>query len=528
MSEFDREISGGCLAPALGPESDLGRTFAIADKLCNSAGDPNEEPFRSKYKARDELLKAKVALTLCANEVALIDYRLGVISLAVEENAAAESSLDACLEVFFPGVRAVVEEKAGDETSDVVDGLHLPIPTEAPGGIIRSTPVTQAYPFEAADSLIQLGVLWSNRSCLRKSLLFLLSSVAFCQLILADGKSEEVGLREGEDFQQQGGDTKKEGNADGWGKSAKMEGLLTHAFYFLAQVYSGLGEVKQSAKYCALTLERQLDAEHHGVGQSLCFDPLEWSRNACFLANYYARLTNFRAAGQSLMAGQAVLLREVRGRRVYQEGDRECKSEGYDEKERGEEGLAEEEKGGRGDELVKERLSDVERHMAQLYILILETKHNEWMQRTDGPDAIVENNGAEDNDNDKDVLRFSSLKCGELPLSDPQKLSCSFDDARELFKKIKIHTDVALKYYVMDGFVSDHVSLVTGMSRAYQYLASFEDDIKRKQAMQVRRAQALEPLLKALGVKAYTHLHKELSFELGKIYEDLADLKTLR
>lgn len=42
------------------------------------------------------------------------------------------------------------------------------------------------------------------------------------------------------------------------------------------------------------------------------------------------------------------------------------------------------------------------------------------------------------------------------------------------------------------------------------------------------RAQALEPLLNALAPKAYARLHKELSFELGEIYQDLADIKILR
>lgn len=42
------------------------------------------------------------------------------------------------------------------------------------------------------------------------------------------------------------------------------------------------------------------------------------------------------------------------------------------------------------------------------------------------------------------------------------------------------------------------------------------------------RAQALEPLLEVLGAKAYTHLHKELSFELGEVYQELADIKVAR
>ncbi|CAM9811129.1 unnamed protein product [Discosporangium mesarthrocarpum] len=80
----------------------------------------------------------------------------------------------------------------------------------------------------------------------------------------------------------------------------------------------------------------------------------------------------------------------------------------------------------------------------------------------------------------------------------------------------------------MDGFVTSHIALHQGLSKAYRLLANFETDGKRKQAMHSRRAQSLEPILKSLGMKAYSHLHKELSFELGEVYEELADFKRQR
>ena len=49
------------------------------------------------------------------------------------------------------------------------------------------------------------------------------------------------------------------------------------------------------------------------------------------------------------------------------------------------------------------------------------------------------------------------------------------------------HTEKALQHYVLDGFVSTHVALHQGMSRAYLYLSTFEEDAKRRQAMYSRR-----------------------------------------
>lgn len=51
-------------------------------------------------------------------------------------------------------------------------------------------------------------------------------------------------------------------------------------------------------------VQRQLDASQRGQGNSVSFDPGDWSRNACFLAEYYSGLGLFQAAGKCLLAAQ--------------------------------------------------------------------------------------------------------------------------------------------------------------------------------------------------------------------------------
>lgn len=63
--------------------------------------------------------------------------------------------------------------------------------------------------------------------------------------------------------------------------------LLRGAFFFLFQ--------------------RQLDAYQRGDGVKVSFDPGEWSRNACFLADYYSGLGRFPEAGRCLLAAQVTL-----------------------------------------------------------------------------------------------------------------------------------------------------------------------------------------------------------------------------
>lgn len=59
-------------------------------------------------------------------------------------------------------------------------------------------------------------------------------------------------------------------------------------------------------KHCRTVhvVQRQLDTAQRGQGSSVSFDPGEWSRNACSLAEYYAGLGLFPAAGKCLLAAQ--------------------------------------------------------------------------------------------------------------------------------------------------------------------------------------------------------------------------------
>ncbi|CAB1113679.1 unnamed protein product [Ectocarpus sp. CCAP 1310/34] len=177
----------------------------------------------------------------------------------------------------------------------------------------------------------------------------------------------------------------------------------------------------------------------------------------------------------------------------------------------------------------REQRADVDRHMAKLYITVLQAKHLELGRGVGAGGAFCKVRTREDEEEEEGLVAgFASLGIGELPMCDPADVPGDFESVRDVFKKAKSHTERALRHYVLDGFVTAHVALHQGMSRAYLYLSGFERDAKRRRAMSTRRAQALEPLLDALARKAYARLHKELSFELGEIYQDLADIKILR
>ena len=59
-------------------------------------------------------------------------------------------------------------------------------------------------------------------------------------------------------------------------RSFKFENILTHTFYYKAQVLAKLGKDVASAEYCHSTLKRQLDSHD--------FDQIEWALNAATLS----------------------------------------------------------------------------------------------------------------------------------------------------------------------------------------------------------------------------------------------------
>ena len=75
------------------------------------------------------------------------------------------------------------------------------------------------------------------------------------------------------------------------------------------------------------------------------------------------------------------------------------------------------------------------------------------------------------------------------------------------------------------GFVTDHINLLLDHSSLYHLLATVDPDIKRKLAMQLKRAELIAPLLGVISRTAYEDLQKQISYECGEIYMSCVDYK---
>eukprot|EP01138_Halocafeteria_seosinensis_P001162 gb/GECG01001188.1/.p1 GENE.gb/GECG01001188.1/~~gb/GECG01001188.1/.p1 ORF type:complete len:886 (+),score=109.53 gb/GECG01001188.1/:1-2658(+) len=103
-----------------------------------------------------------------------------------------------------------------------------------------------------------------------------------------------------------------------------------------------------------------------------------------------------------------------------------------------------------------------------------------------------------------------------------------FPSARDVFKAASKHIYEALEFFVLDGFVTDHVGLLSDLSKLYKYIALWEEDPKREQVMHSRRIQILGPLLDILNPSIYMDIHKQVALEMGRTAQECLDLRIQR
>lgn len=109
----------------------------------------------------------------------------------------------------------------------------------------------------------------------------------------------------------------------------------------------------------------------------------------------------------------------------------------------------------------------------------------------------------------------------------PSCAAITFEAIREIFKLGHQHMAQSLSHFVLDGWVTEHVRVLQELSTLYRTLCFWESDVKRALAMMARRAQMLAPLLDQLNQKVYIAFWRQLSFEVGEIYQEMYDLGAL-
>ena len=277
------------------------------DKLCEKI-DPEATPFFSKYEARkmlDTLCNKLEATKTIANlekkkdvmdkmdiHIASLKVRLGTISWECEEPHNAQTDLESAAEYYFPGFveqikiavasAAVAVPESADSTDFEPESME-----NIRGSVLEPPEVPHCNVDEkiadAMKCLNMLGILWSGRAQVRKSLLYLLAAKT-----LYTKASENVSVLSASHRQD-------------------LESTCTHNFFYLAQAYGHVGDVNKSSYFCRETLQRQFDAGLDNDVKSA----YEWSKNCAGIADFYQAMEKYRHCAVALSSAEKILSEKV-------------------------------------------------------------------------------------------------------------------------------------------------------------------------------------------------------------------------
>lgn len=454
----------------------------LAHKLSeiDSKNDPEDEPFKSKYKAREILIEVKDKLKELLEEQnkpeqyrvfsAVLDLKLGINYVETEETHSGEESLNKCID-------ELEKYSCGKMGCNVFQTAlnHLGILSCGQGD----------YP-KALDRLEQAERLYHN----------------FKRDV--GGTPWSV-----EEFLKPPSDDKESLEVS---RHSNFENTYTLSLYYMAQIFAKTGKTEKSALYCQVTLQRQLEYQQ--------YDPVDWALNAATLSQYYITAEDFPKARHCLASAS----------RIFEE----AKSNGDES----DETLAQR-KADIDRCWIKYGLNLLEVSRDKLYKEVenmdLEEKenkrlngsHNEENQQSEDGSAGESSTQSEECSDDMKHKMSTRFNLELTSLED--QITCEylqvFSDAREVFLMVQKWITSAKEFYSLDNHCSDYIELVQDHSRAFKLLAFYEMDMDRQCKMHKRRIDMLTATLNELNPQFYLLVCRQLMYEIAETYSTMLDLK---
>ena len=269
--------------------------------LCDKVDD-DSAPHASKYKART-LVDNMINKLDATRSIAIVDrnthavlelgirlaslrVKTGIISWECEEPHNAQTDLELAAEYYIPGVVQKFIDLSridGNEVGDSggVDSPDRKATTAAPHDVEVSADflplLSPSVVVDAVKALNALGILWSGRGQIQKSLLYFLSSHRGYRSNHQQPKLTPYQLKE-------------LGNAH------------THTLFYLAQAYGHLGDTSKSCAFCHQTLQRQ-----YQEGLKDIRSKLDWVKNCCGISDYYLAMKEYKHCALALASAEHVL-----------------------------------------------------------------------------------------------------------------------------------------------------------------------------------------------------------------------------
>ncbi|XP_059373575.1 KIF-binding protein-like isoform X3 [Carassius carassius] len=290
---------------------------------------------------------------------------------------------------------------------------------------------------------------------------------------------------------------------------SRFEMAYTHTLYYLAQVYKNLQQYERSGQYCHSTLQRQLEYKQ--------FVPLEWAINAATLSQYYITKTRYMEARHCLAAASVIasLAGEIPSEAAAKESDAECEKR---------------------EELLQKR-SEIARCWIKYCLNLMQDakkllEDNIGELDLDRQEELKRARRNEEEDKEKgrkSAILFGSSDTFDSICSLEEKVSSmlplDFEEARSIFLVGQSYVAQAEEYFAMDGHVTDHIEILQDHSALFKVLAFFEQDLERRCKMHKRRVDLLEPVCKDLNAQYYLLICRQLQFELAETCYEMMDLK---
>jgi tetratricopeptide (TPR) repeat protein len=235
---------------------------------------------------------------------------------------------------------------------------------------------------------------------------------------------------------------------DGGLDKKTLEKNYTMTIFYYAQAFTKLEFKKKAIKYCSLTLKRQI--ESNGI------DLKDIIMNCNNLAEFYMDNQYFAQAEYVLLAALEILPKNEKDEEEYRAG--------------------------------------VHLHLGKYFLerlkfAVRQTKEQLWISENEELHSVV----------NKRIVTFNTLNISWPKIEDVKDI----EQAKLLFRLSNTQFKKALSYYVLDGYVTDHININKSISQLYKYLTFFETDNNRIFLMLDRRIGLLEPIITQINPKSY-------------------------
>lgn len=442
--------------------TDFKEIYEKAVKLVNeeSKNDPPTEPYRSHYTARDLLIGLKENLEKSIeNEepnsenqftykviLAFVYRDLGRIYVFTEESPIGEKHLRQCLQ-------SIEDDRM------------------KPEAIISYV-----------GALNELGIVHSNRQESKEAFEVLKKSENAYNEFKASG---ENAMTITDIFGT------KEEVEEGKGPT-ELESLYTLCTFYMAQVYSHLGELEKSAEYCHQTLRRQLSAKS--------YEHIDFALNAATLSQYYLGVNMFREARHHLAAA-TMIMSQHETKLAAEEMNEEQKAAAL--------------------ENFQHRYADIARCWAKYGLALLVASKERLYSDDEGKLASdVKKLTVGPN-----MYKFPDLDLGTYEKCVTADYCLTFDDAKLIYHFVIKWLDLSKEYYTADKEATEYAKIITDYAELYQHMAFFEEDPTNQARMHKRRANYFEDLLNLLNPTFYLAICRECWYGAGLAYSAMLDIK---